>query len=153
MPVVTSRVTFSESNDARPVYVFCGVAALLFIIDHELQLKLGHHFGLLYGSALLCGAIGTIYGIYCVMGCIWHPIPIEDRGDSGLTAIHLDRAPTADAPHDTSMFGSLDDQVNADDDSVDSSQVELRDPIQWAKMFIVLALLATNIALVMIWGR
>jgi hypothetical protein len=50
------------------------------------------------------------------------------------------------------MFGSLEEQANMNG-SVDASQVELRDPIQWRKLFTVTACLTLNTILLVVYSH
>ena len=153
VPVVISRVTFSEKNDARPTLLFAGLAGIALIADHAYIHYSAHHPSSrsLYILSACLTAIAAVLGMYCLMGCIWHPIP-ADRRSSQLITVQLSRSeqPAPTAP--PAMFSDLDtDIASTDDEAVDSSQLEIRSPIQWAKMCIVLASVGIDLTLMVLW--
>jgi hypothetical protein len=148
-----SNPRFTEKNDARPTYLFAGLGAVLLLLDHILQVILHPHSRTLYIVAVLISELSSALGIYTVVGCIWHPIPKGIRADGELTTLHLDKPVDSQLHTDKPMFASIEDQTNADDDSVGMSQVEVRSPIQWAKMALVLTSVGLDAALIIIWGH
>ncbi len=153
MPAV-SRVTFTEKNDARSTYVFAIAAGLVLAIDHALLHNIGSHTRTLYVAAIWISLIAFVLGINNLLGCIWHPIPKELRADGQLTTLHLNETPEKASSAPAQMFSSLDDQVAAnDEETVGASLVELRDPIQWAKMGLILACIGIDFLLLIKWGH
>ena len=153
MPAV-SRVTFTEKNDARGTYVFATAAGLVLVIDRALLHNIGSHTRTLYVAAIWISLIAFVLGINNLLGCIWHPIPKELRADGQLTTLHLNETPEKASSAPAQMFSSLEDQIPADDEeSVDASLVELRDPIQWAKMGLILACIGIDVLLLIKWGH
>jgi hypothetical protein len=147
----TTRVTFTEENDARPTYACAIATGLVLIIDQVLLRSAANHTRMLYVTALGIFMIAAVLGMTCLINCIWHPIPKERRADGQLTNLHLNESPDiASVP----MFASLDEQIISDgEESVDSSQVELRDPIQWSKMALVLVCIGIDILLLIKWNH
>ena len=153
MPAV-SRVTFTEKNDARATYVFAIAAGLVLVIDRALLHNIGSHTRTLYVAAIWISLIEFVLGINNLLGCIWHPIPKELRADGQLATLHLNETPEKASSAPAQMFSSLEDQIPADDEeSVDASLVELRDPIQWAKMGLILACIGIDVLLLIKWGH
>ena len=149
-----SRVTFSEENDARPTYV-CAVAAVLtLIIDQVILHNTAGHIRTLYITATWISMLAAILGMNCLINCVWHPIPKERRSDGRLTSLHLNRSTDSTLETSAPMFSSLDERIISDDEElVDSSQVELRNPIQWSKMALVLACVGIDVLLLIKWGH
>jgi hypothetical protein len=153
MPVV-SRVTFTEENDARATYVFALAVVLVLLVDQVLLHSVGSHTRALYVAAVLISLIAAVSGINNLLGCIVHPIPKELRANDQLTTLHLNESPQEASSAPALMFSSLEDQVSADDEeTVDGSQVELRDPIQWSKMALILACIGIDFLLLIKWGH
>jgi len=155
MPPVITRVTFTEENDARPTYICAAIAALVLMIGRAVQDISSSHTRSIYTFGACLALLAAIPGMYCVLGCIWHPLPKARRTDGELTNLHLSGVTQAESsPSAPSMFASVDDQVAADDEeSVDMTQVELRDPIQWGKMALVLTAVGIDILLMVFWSR
>jgi hypothetical protein len=153
MPVV-SRVTFTEENDARATYVFALAACIALLINQVLRHGTETHPRVLYSAAVLTSLIAAVLAINNLLGCIWHPIPKELRADLQLTTLHLNESPEQESSARTQMFSSLEDQISADDEeSVDASLVELRDPIQWTKMALILACIGIDLLLLIKWSH
>jgi hypothetical protein len=149
-----SRITFTEENDARPTYVCAIAAGLALIIDRVILDNAANHTRTLYIIAIWIFLIAAISGITCLMGCIWHPIPKERRADGQLTKLHLNESPDITSTLSTPMFSSLEERITSDDEeSVGDSQIELRDPIQWIKMTLVLACIGIDILLLIKWNH
>ncbi len=149
----TGSVTFDEENDARPVYIGAAVVTFLLFLDH---LFFHLHTRTIFICALLVAGVTAILALQCLMGCIWHPIPLEYRQDGGATSLHLSgslaQPSTAEAA--PQMFGSLEDQTMPDNgDPVDSSQTEVRDNIEWRKLILVTLCVAGNVLLLVIWAH
>jgi hypothetical protein len=155
MAAVVSQVRFSESNDARPTYFSSALAAALLLIDEVGFRTSTIHTRSLYTVAICILGIAAICWIYCVLGCILHPIPRELRADGQIMSLHLTKQPDASVPEPSSgMFASLEDNVMADDEElVDSSEIEIRDSIQWSKMLFTTISLGCGIALMVIFAR
>jgi hypothetical protein len=153
MPVV-SRVTFTEENDARATYIFALAAGIALVVDQVLVHSTGSHSRALYGAAVLTWLIAAVLALNNLMGCIWHPILKEQRADGQLTTLHLNKSPEKASSAPAQMFSSLEDQIPADDeDSVDASLVELRDPIQWTKMALILVCIGVDVLLLVKWNH
>jgi hypothetical protein len=140
---------FTEENDARPTHVIAGLAIALLVIDHLVQLTAGPHSRTLYMAAVLVAMTAWITGMYCLAGCIWHPIPKELRTTGGVISL----TPPGPEATPASMFTSFDELTAIPDDSVDSSQTEVRARIQWMKMFLILGSLALTFFLLVHWSH
>src|SRR5271168_1719299 len=128
MPAI-SRVTSSEENDARPTYACAIAAGIALIVDQVIRRNVASHTRTLYITAMWIFLLAAVFGLNCLMNCIWHPIPKERRADGQLTDLHLNERSEISSTASAPTFSSLDQQITSDDDeSVDSSQVELRDP-------------------------
>ena len=149
-----SRVTFTESNDARPTYFFAGVTVALIAIDQILLSISSSSTRSIYICSAFCFLIAAICGLNCILGCIWHPIPIERRTSGQITSLHLDSFAAAPTAKSDQMFESLEQRLAEDqEESVDASQVEVRDPIQWVKFSLVSGCLGCCIFLIVYFGH
>ena len=98
--------------------------------------------------------IAFIIGLNNLLGCIWHPIPKNLRADGQLTTLHLNEVPLTSITAPPTMSDSLEEQVTADDDeSVDASQVEIRNPIQWKKLALITICICVDFALLVKWSH
>jgi hypothetical protein len=147
-----SRVTFSERNDARPTYFVAAISLALLMMDQFALRVLTSPFRGLYIVATVTAGLSGVLGMNCFLGCIWHPIPKALRADGQLTALHLGATPPAEEGQTSpQMFSSLDDNIASNDEElVDSSEVELRDPIQWLKLVTVVACVGANFTLIIL---
>jgi hypothetical protein len=133
----TSTVTFTEENDPRAVYAGAALAIALFLLDQLILHLSSSPTRSIYVAGLFATLLTAALWLYCLLGCIWHPIPEQDRINDGMTTLHLSEADTKSTSEASPgmTFGLLEDQtLDNSDTPVDSSQIELRDPIQWRKM-------------------
>ena len=149
-----SSVKFSEDNDARPTYVCAGIAALLILTDQVVRRTSSIQTRSIYCLAALMFLIAAVTGMNSLLRCIWHPIPKSRRADGELTTLHLDNSPDVALNAPKQMFASLEDQIAADDEElVGASQVEVRDKIQWGKLFLITACIGCNILLLVLFSH
>jgi hypothetical protein len=134
-----SQVTFSERNDARPTYWLTATAIVALLIDATLHFLLHIQGRELFCAACLITLIATSTGIYCLAGCVWHPIPPDRRQALGMTSLHLSS---------TTKF-----QAVNQDEIVDASQTEMRDQIQWQKMLMVSLCITLNSVLLIFFAH
>jgi len=143
-----SRLPFSEENDAKPTYALAAITFAVFILD-QLARHLLHYEGrFLFGAGCLMTMSTAIMAIYCLAGCIWHPIPKDRRANDGMTTLNLSLTAMDESAPAQAMFSQLDDETSiVGEEEVDASQAELRDKIEWKKFFLVAACVAGNVAL------
>jgi hypothetical protein len=153
--VGVSRVWFTESNDARPTCFVAAFAFALLTIDQIALRVLASQSRGLYITAVITTGFSGVLGMNCALGCIWHPIPKERRADGQLTTLHLGATPPADQDQSpTPMFQSLDENFAAGQEEVlDESQVELRDPIQWLKLLTIVTCVGIDFAFMVVFGH
>jgi len=152
--VTTSRLTFSEANSAAPTHFLTAFSIGLLAIDRAAHLHFHFQSRAIYIAASWVLYLGALLGINVLIGCIWHPIPKERRAAGGLSVLNLS-SPTPNrpkAPGTAAVFQLLDDQTS-DSEEVDASQAELRDAIQWRKLFLVLTTLALAFLLLVHWAH
>lgn len=127
-----SQPTFTERNDPRPTYFACAAAVCLAFLDYALRgFDPRGKVGFIGLASVFACMIALMLWLYCLMGCIWHPVPKQYRDQEGLT-LHLASGKSRTAVPIPSL-ASL-DSLTADDEQVNANHVELRDRIQWLRI-------------------
>ncbi len=155
MSVGVTSVRFSEENSAAGAWWTCAASGCISLpllllrrlgwMQPQIPGTLGHALVLV---DLLALAGGVIAWMYLVVGGIWHPIPQEYR--DGITHLNLDpkeASPppeTSDSRHYSFKLLDLDADRTEEDRLVDSSQIEVRDEIEWGKMLLTTACVALS---------
>ncbi|SEF55390.1 hypothetical protein SAMN05421819_0398 [Bryocella elongata] len=152
--VSTSRVTFSEANSAAPTYFVTAFSVGLLVIDRAAHLLLHFQTRAIYIAASWVLYLGALLGINVLAGCIWHPIPKERRAVGGMSLLNLNSPtrPPYKAPGTSAILQQL-NEPTSDFEEVDASQTEMRDAIEWRKLVVTSATLASAFFLLVHWAH